>query len=261
MGSDHRAGIQLARIGEIAFEVLKQNPSNSFFQNFQSQLNEIPGKRTALEFYEAKFASLSESDWNILRSKVIPQFLYRDSNRAWQSPFNIFNEAIAYCFLLMRGCENVAFIPEGRSKTPDISTSKRGQKIACEVKTINVSDEKVRIDQINQRRWARGKPGLVCSISDQLPEKFVETKLLKTINQNLDKFKTCPDALKVFLFVLNFDERSHEYADRYFLQIKRKLEQAELPIDALFCIDNSTMWRSEPLVLEWPNDAWKRLGG
>lgn|GEM_PF-1205814 len=259
MRSDRGEEIQLIRIGEIAHKVLKQNPCNTFFQDFQSRLDGKLGKRAALEFYEVKLTSLSENDWVILRSKVISQFIHPNSKRAWQSPFNILNEAIAYSYFLKDGCEGVAFIPEGNSKTPDISILKKGQKIACEVKTINVSDEKVRTDKINQLRWTRGRPSLVCSISDQLSPKFFETKVRKTIDQNLEKFRNYPDALRVFFFVMNFDDRFHEYADRYFVQIEQWLDGRSIPVDGVICLDKSTLWREEPLVLEWPKGLWKRL--
>jgi hypothetical protein len=234
---------------DLSKEVLKRYPENIYFLDFLSSLNLMPDKRRVWEFYESNFVMLSEKDWTVLKAKVVPRFHNPQKTRRWQTAIDLFNEAIAYSYFLKIGCTTVEFIPETNDgKTPDIFSLYDGKKIACEVKTLNRSDDAIRIDQL----------GRSCTVCDQLRSEFFETKLRKTIVESQQKFKNFSDVSRVFFFVLNFDDQLHDYAESYFAQIEQWIQVTRLPLEGIICLDNSTLWRSEPLVLTWPQDLWKR---
>lgn len=230
---------------ELVAAVLSKNPANEYFANFEVSLSEKHGKRECWESYESKFSFLSEPDWQLLKAKAVPRFSTKDPRRSWQTAIDVLNEAIAYCYLVAKGCSNVKFVAESNTqKTPDLQCVISGHETLCEVKTFNISDEAISL------------AGSVQTVSDQLPQNFLDGKLKNTMSTNVAKFDYIPSATKVYFFVMNFDDGLHEYADRYFEQIGIWLQSQKLPVDGLIFLDNSTLWRGEPLVLELPKGLW-----
>ena len=192
---------------------------------------------------------MSDDDWQILVSKVVPRFLKNDPKRKWQTAIDLLNEALAYEYFASKGCGEVRLVPETNvMKTPDLRFKFGSSEFSCEVKTFNRSEESVRSD------------GEMCAfkIEDQLSQNFLDVKLTNTINTNLPKFDAFKNAKKLYFFIVNFDDQLHEYADRYFVQIEQWLEGHSIPVDGVICLDNLTLWREEPLILEWPKGLWKR---
>ena len=202
-----------SRTLEIVAAVLKQDSSNTYFSNFLPSLDDEPDKKRWWQFYESKFVSLSECDWQNLVSKVVPRFLKNDPTRKWQTAIDLLNESIAYDYFVSLGCLDVYLVPEAEHKTPDLSFSVGTVEITCEVKTLNRSEESIHSDG--------GRHAF--TIEDQLSENFLDGKLMNTINDNLLKFEAFENTKKLYFFVMNFDDRLHEYADRYLKQIEQFL--------------------------------------
>lgn len=241
--------VRFVRALELAREVRQQDPCNLYFQNFEQSLAELPAKRCVWTFYESKLAVLSEADWVVLKNKTVPRFRSPDTRRHWETAIDLLNEALAYDYIIKKGCERVELVPEtNNSKTPDIRAMHKSKNIACEVKTKNISDKSLK-DRLHGRSFF---------IEDKLSPELLAI-FEKTICANISKFENDVGSFKILFFVLNFDDALHEYADRYLEQIKIWLETKSLPIDAVVFLDNSIMWRDGPLVLEWPSTFWKQL--
>ena len=234
----------LPRTIELVVAVLENDPANIYFTNFVSSLDTNTGKRRFWESYESKFAVLNDQDWQSLKAKAVPRFSGWDSRRGWQTAIDILNEAVAYSYLVSMGCIEASFVAETNVPTPDIRCKFMDSEILCEVKTFSRSDRAIDTDDSVQ------------TIDDRLSTEFFDGKLRKTIDQNLTKFRYRPNAARWYFFVLNFDDRLHEYSDRYLDQIDRWLQSQVLPVDGLIFLDNSFLWRPEPLVLVWPKDLW-----
>jgi hypothetical protein len=61
--------------------------------------------------------------------------------RGWHQLFDILNEARAFNYLKSLGCTNLRFIPRSNQTSPDLEGSLVSDRVLCEVKTINISDE------------------------------------------------------------------------------------------------------------------------
>jgi hypothetical protein len=179
---------------------------------------------------------------------VVPRFVKNDAKRKWQTAIDLLNEAVAYSYFVSLGCSEVHFVSETTMKTPDLRFKFGSVEFSCEVKTFNRSEESVSSDGAMQ----------VFKIEDRLAKNFLEGKFMNTINTNLPKFDGFKNTKKLYFFVMNFDDQFHEYADRYFKQIEQWLDEKSVQVDGLICLDNSMLWRDEPLVLEWPKGLWKR---
>jgi hypothetical protein len=244
------SNFKFVRALELAGEVLQFYPCNSYFQNFEESLIEMPDKHRVWAFYGRKLAVLAEGDWTILKKKVVPRFRAPDTERHWQTAIDLLNESFAYDYLLKKGCKAVELVPETNCrKTPDVCATYKSSRVVCEVKTKNRSDKSLE-DHFHGRSFV-----IEDKISSELMAIFE-----KTICASISKFENEVGSFKIFFFVLNCDDTLHEYSDCYFEQIKIWLNEKSLPIDGLVFLDNSTMWRAEPLILEWPPNFWQQIG-
>ena len=109
-----------------------------------SQLSSEPQIKKHFVDLEYYLSSLREHDWAILKQKMVPQFKSKYQDRGWQLAFDLVNEAVAYNILGSRGFQVVSFVKESpKTQTPDL-TAKKGNIIwACEVKTINKSENEI----------------------------------------------------------------------------------------------------------------------
>ena len=123
---------------------------------------------------------------------------YREGQKK-QGFFNQLNEAFAYRYLVnSKGVENIQFLKEGRSKTPDIKFVVNNKQLYCEVKTLGISD-----DEIKHRKTSSSGDPIDEYLSDGFLNKFkyaVEsaweqinscgTNGLAYIHVNFDYFRT-----------------------------------------------------------------------
>jgi len=147
----------------------------------------------------------------------------KKKNRGKQSFFNILNEVYAYNYLeLHLNCSNINFY-----ETPDLQAEKNGNKVLCEVKTIQQSDEEIVYQ--NEVFAGRTTPR---SVNAQLSScelcKVIQTlkKAEKQLHQAKEELKF--DNTEKFIFIiLNFDNSLSGidgYVEKYISQIDTELE-------------------------------------
>ena len=82
--------------------------------------------------------------WVSLKSKACTYLNRNRKARGWQQLFNALGEACAYNYLWKyEGFSAVRFIPESNDRTPDLEGVRDHERVLCEVKTINISDDEV----------------------------------------------------------------------------------------------------------------------
>jgi hypothetical protein len=102
-----------------------------------------PQKLRQFRDIEADLQRLDHVSWAYLTEKVAPLHFVKHRTRRWAQFFNQLNEAKAYSYLVRSGCFDIHFIPESKIRgqhTPDVEAIAQGQRVLCEVKTINASD-------------------------------------------------------------------------------------------------------------------------
>jgi hypothetical protein len=132
-----------------------------------------------------------------------------------QGFFDQLNEAFAYQYLTMQGLQCVRILPECGTTQPDIEYLSDTEKCFCEVKTINISDDK-----------NRPRPYLqISSVStdEKLPSEFLE-KLKSTLNVADSQIRARGETGLIYT-VINFDNIAYkDHWDRYRRQISDCLE-------------------------------------
>lgn len=211
----------MSRLLQFLEELRSQFPTDKYVEGVYESLEIRSGARSVIAAYDRALRSLDDDSWRTLKQKAMREFPCNIENRGKQPFFNQLNEAFAYRFLLQRGYNQVALVPEDTSrrkkrKTPDIRFLKSGGVSFCEVKTIGVS-----IDEI-----ARMKSGDVfdTSIYSQLDSPFLEKKLPEAIGVALSQVEAAGGRGLVFLIV-QFDDFTLQYYAIYRQQISRLLTE------------------------------------
>lgn len=223
---------QLPRIYELRGLLPKPTPVGAYFQSLDESLAKTPQKMKQYRDLEAVLQVLDDSAWSTLKAEVKPLLTAKHPLRGWQPLFDKLNEANAYAHLARVGCTGIRFIPRSKTKgrrTPDLEASERDRRVLCEVKTINRSEGAV-------HRFANND---VFDVSDHLPTEFFE-KLERVLNEALDQMSAyCSqaDTWRIAYVIVNYDDRLHEYEDRYRVQLGDFLSQRKPPsLDVAFDI-------------------------
>lgn len=201
---------ELPRVFELHDLIASSSSPTAYFQNFENSLSEIPQKLKQFRDIEKDLQGLDADAWQFLKGEVAPLLAAKHPTRGWQSLFDKLNQAKAFNYLKSAGYQNVRFIPPsavtGR-QTPDLQAS----GVLCEVKTINASDAEA------NRRYSGG----VGSVTDQLDEGFFRklSSDLKKAKEQMVSFDGNANSMHIVYIIANFDDRLHEYADRYQRQI------------------------------------------
>jgi hypothetical protein len=209
---DYRS--ELPRIYELADLLPDSARPDAYFRDLDERLTENPHRLQFHRELERELAGLDSVAWSFLKSEVQPLLEVKYPQRGWEPLFDRLNQAKAYNYLKRGAYEGVKFIPTssrpGR-KTPDLEASKSGRRVLCEVKTVNPSEVEV-------HRRASGGVGIV---SDRLEPGFFRklTSDLAEAKVQMTAFDARPDVRKLVYVIINFDDHSHEYADRYHRQI------------------------------------------
>jgi hypothetical protein len=149
------------------FYELKQlsDPSNkdAYFQNFEDHLQDKACFKTFVP-WEENLQGLDGAAWVSLKSKASTYLKRNKKARGWRQLFDALGQACAYNYLRKHeGCSAVHFIPESNGETPDLEGVCDHERVLCEVKTINISDDEVA---------ARRKPSVVSNACSQLEDGF-----------------------------------------------------------------------------------------
>lgn len=136
----------MTRVHDLIAAVRTAHPTDPFFSNFETSLRTHPLKRSYYAAYERAFSCLDDSSWTNLRSKAVDHFSNSRPKGGKAPLFDQLNDAFAYRWLVNRGFSQVTVLPEDRHatlKSPDISFCGCGQQFACDVKTLNVSNDEL----------------------------------------------------------------------------------------------------------------------
>jgi hypothetical protein len=215
---------ELPRVYELQDLIQNPPPSSAYFRDFEGTLSEWPQKRKQFADIESDLQGLDSEAWSRLKEEAASLLTARNEKRGWQALFTILNQAKAYNYLKRLGCTNVKFIPASRikgQKTPDLQADLDSVKVLCEVKTIGISEIEA----------TRRHGGGVGESTDRLEEGFfnkLTSDLLRAKSQIL-AFGADRATRKIAYVVVNFDDRLHEYADRYQIQISQYVAANPVP--------------------------------
>lgn len=211
---------ELPRVFELHDLIAHSSLPQAYFQNFEKSLSQIPQKLKQFLDIEKDLQGLDAAAWVFLKSEVTPLLAAKHPTRGWQSLFDKLNQAKAFNYLKGAGYLNVRFIPPSAVKgqqAPDL----QADGTLCEIKTINVSD--VEAD--------RRDSGGVGTVTDRLDEGFfkkLSSDLLKAKAQMVS-YDGGKASKYIAYVIVNFDDRLHEYADRYQQQIDRYIASDPVP--------------------------------
>lgn len=205
----------LPRIYELRDALPNPVPPKAYFHDLDNTLAACPLKLKQFRDIEHDLQGLDATAWSYLKTELIPLLTARHPTRGWQALFDKINQAKAYNYLVSVGYSGVRFIPESkvkRQRTPDLQASEQGGcDVLCEVKTINVS-----MDEAN-----RSHEGGVGETTDRLPPAYF-SKLACAVAEakaQMEAYSKDRTAKRLAYIIVNFDDRTHEYVDRYKFQI------------------------------------------
>ena len=214
---------QLPRIGELQDLIPDPDAPGSYFQNFGSALRNSSARRK-YNALERELKGLDPNAWAALKTEALPYLTRKDSNgRGWQQLFDILNQARAYTYLTGIGCSNVRFVPRSSSETPDLEGMLNGQRVLCEVKTINPSAEEVRARQSPAAR----------DLKDYLEDGFFR-KFQSDINKakkQMSAYDSINQARWIVYFNLIFDDFFEKCKEEYCQQIADYL--SDYPVEGI----------------------------
>lgn len=232
---DFRA--EFPRLYELKDCIKDQNSCNAYFQNFDEKLA-IPHIKDVYLRTEWALRALDGVAWEHLRNEAVPYLERQDNGRAWEQLFAILNEARAYRYLKSIGCTDLRFIPRSNDRTPDLEGKLASDRVLCEVKTINPSDEEI---------VARTGSPRVRSLPLEITPGFLR-KLRATIDHaslQLSAYDRGGTAIHFAYLNISFDEFFAERKAQYFQQIDACLADGPVSgIRVVICNDYTAFYRA-----------------
>ena len=221
------------RLYDLIAAVKYPTHPEAYFQHFDERLEESEHVRSVYIKVERSLQALDEESWRDLRERAVALTVQRDPTRGWQALFDTLNEAKAFAYLQGLGCSEVRFIKPGRVKRPDLSALLHGQRVLCEVKTINISaDEANRRERVNQGEMI--VVSVPTTVKIQMLDKVTDT-LTRAIAQ-LDHEDPTRAARRFIFVVLHFDDWVGDYQTEYIAQIDAHLAgNPMLGAELVFC--------------------------
>lgn len=204
---------ELPRLYELRDCIAAPASPDACFQDFDQKLSNSAHIKEVYLRWERVLQGLDDQAWEHLKKEAAPHLASRDKKgRGWQQLFDILNEARAYNYLRSIGCTRVRFIPRSRERSPDLEGAHASDRVLCEVKTINTSDEEIA---------ARRGPPKARSLPINVTPGFLK-KLRSTVEaakqQMLDYDPNGGAVHLVYLNVL-FDDFFAERKEAYFQQM------------------------------------------
>ena len=211
---------------------------DAYFQDFDQNLAKSSHIKETYLRREREMQGLDAEAWAHLKKEAVPRLTKRDKRgRGWQQLFDILNEARAYNYLESIGCTHVRFIPRSSERTPDLEGVLASDRIICEVKTINISDEEV---------TARTGPAKVRSLPINVTPGFLK-KLRATVEaatQQMVAYDPYDRHVHMVYLNVHFDEFFAERKDAYFQQMDEYLAKAPVAgIRLVICNDHTAFYR------------------
>ena len=234
---------ELPRLYEMKDRIVDPASPNAYFQNFDTILADSTHVKDIYLRLERVLQELDDTAWLHLKEEACKRLNLRDAlGRGWQQLFDILNEARAYRYLKSMNCTNLRFIPRSAGKTPDLECLLGLNRVLCEVKTINISDEEVA---------ARTGPMEARSIEATISTGFIK-KLRSTIataEQQMQVFDPDPTCIRFVYLNISFDDFLAQCKQTYFKQIDDELLQAPIKgVRLVFCNERTPFY--EPLSMQ-----------
>jgi hypothetical protein len=229
LGSGHELSGDLRnrfpRIYELRDQVSDPNSPDFYFRDFENRVQKWPTWIEVFEGWEKDLQGLDNQSFDSLKSEALPYLIHRDAKgRGWQQLFDILNQARAYNYLTLNGYSRVRFIPrsevQGR-KTPDLEAFQGDERVLCEVKTLNASDNEIKARRNREVR----------NVSLELGDAFF-VKLRSAINQaqeQLSAYSAGTSARYVVYISVCFDDIFCYYKADYQRQIDEHLSMNRIP--------------------------------
>jgi hypothetical protein len=212
---------ELPRVYELIACVADRESADAFFQDFEETLADFDDKRNAFLRLERILRDLDASGWEDLKRKAAPRLTQRHKmGRGWEQLFNTLNEARGYKYLKSIGCTGVRFILESSTQTPDLEGTLGSDRVLCEVKTINPSD-----DEIAARSDSPRARSLPIDLTTGFLRKLRST--VKAAKQQMLAYDPCGAAVHMAYLNIAFDDFFGESKEAYLQQIDECL--AETP--------------------------------
>lgn len=207
---------QLPRFYELLDLIPEPASPDAYFQNSEEKLR-FPHVNGIYARRERALQGLDNAAWSHLKGKAARYLTCKDrSGRGWQQLFDLLNEARGYNYLKGLGASFIRFVPEVNGKrTPDLEAALQGQRLLCEVKTLNISQEELAVRE--GRKAGR--------LSNELSDGFLK-KLDSSIEDAIDQMRAYDDEKRARLVVfINpcFDDILGECKEDYFHQIDSHL--------------------------------------
>jgi hypothetical protein len=229
---------ELPRLFELKDCIDDPASPDAYFQDFDQKLARSTHKREVYLQWERVLQGLDAEAWEHLKKEAAPRLTKPDKKgRGWQQLFDILNEGRAYNYLNSIGCRGVRFVPRSRERSPDLEAALASDRVLCEVKTINVSDEEI-----------AARTGPPKARSGQI---YVTPGFLKKLRATLETAKQQmlaydPQGAAVHLVYLNilFDDFFAERKEAYFQQIDEYLAGAPVSgIRLIVCNDHTAFYK------------------
>ena len=229
---------EFARLYELKDSVRGPTPTNAYFRGFTGHLARSAHIRDFYLRYERSLQGLDDQAREHLKQEALPRLTARDKRgRGWQQLFDLLNEARAYNYLKSLGATNLHFIPRSSGKTPDLEGTLARNRLLCEVKTFNISEEEVAF------RSGRKK---VRSGQITLPAEFLK-KLRTTVDaakQQLLAFDPARGSTHYVYLNLGFDDILGEFKESYFRQIDNDLARTPVTdVRLVLCNDYTAFYK------------------
>ena len=212
--------------------------SDAYFHNFDQNLASSTHVQDVYLRYERALQGLDDKAWEHLKGEAEQRLtLFDKKGRGWQQLFDILNEARAYNYLKLRGCADLRFIPRSRGKSPDLEGSLASNRVLCEVKTINISNEEAafRTCPVKARSFSM-------TISAEFLKKLRAT--IETAKQQLSAFDHDRAAVHFVYLNISFDDFLARFKEAYFKQIDDDLAEIPVPcITLVICNDYTAFYK------------------
>jgi hypothetical protein len=228
---------ELPRHYELKDRIADPTSPDAYFLDFDQNLARYS---EAKDFYlrqERALQRLDDKAWEHLKGEALPYLTACDKKgRGWTQLFDILNEAKAYNYLKSRGCTNLRFIPRAHKKTPDLEGSHALDRVLCEVKTINASNEEIDF-RTGRKKIRSGQITLPAEFFGKLHSKIEDAK------QQLSAFN-CDHASIHFVYLyIWFDDVEAQFKEAYFKQIDDDLATPQTDFTLVICNDYTAFYK------------------
>lgn len=229
---------ELSRLYELKDSIGDKTESTAYFQNFDEKLSSSDHIRATYLRLEYVLQELDVVAWSHLKEEACKRLCLRDKHgRGWQQLFDILNEAKAYRYLKVIGGSKISFIPRAEWRTPDLVCALNSNRLICEVKTINISDE-----EASARTGPPKARSIDALLSDGFLRKFDST--VETAKQQLLAFDAAPATVRMVYLNIIFDDFLAENKQVYFKQIDDELSKAPIEgVKIVFCNEFTTFYK------------------